>query len=104
MVVAINIQQGTGGNLADVLANLAALIRDRLRLYKKASALSAEGRLAAMIIGVLPFVIAIFMTAAKGDCYTAVASDPLFLGIMAAAVVTYVGAMFVIYKVVQIEV
>lgn len=58
MVVAITIQHETGGNLAEVLANLSKVIRDRFRMFQKIKALSAEGRLSAWVISVLPFFVA----------------------------------------------
>ena len=59
MVVAITIQHETGGNLAEVLANLSRVIRDRFRMFQKIKALSAEGRLSAWIISILPFFVAL---------------------------------------------
>lgn len=57
MVVAISIQHETGGNLAEVLANLSRVIRDRFRMFQKIRALSAEGRLSAWVISILPFFV-----------------------------------------------
>ena len=45
LAVAINIQAGTGGNLAHVLEALAGVIRERFAMLRKIKALSAEGRL-----------------------------------------------------------
>lgn len=61
MVVAITIQHETGGNLAEVLANLSKVIRDRFRMFQKIKALSAEGRLSAWVISVLPFFVALIV-------------------------------------------
>lgn len=104
MVVSMNIQERTGGNLADVLANLSSVIRDRFRMFKKARALSAEGRLAAVIIGLMPFVIALVMMSIKADYYSEVSADPLFLAMMVGAVVFYVGSMVAIWRIINIEV
>lgn len=56
------IQKETGGNLAEILDNIAATIRDRYRFYGKLRALTAEGRASGLILGLLPFVVAIFMS------------------------------------------
>lgn len=61
MVVAITIQHETGGNLAEVLANLSKVIRDRFRMFQKIKALSAEGRLSAWVISILPFFVALIV-------------------------------------------
>ncbi|HTJ92910.1 MAG TPA: type II secretion system F family protein, partial [Pararobbsia sp.] len=46
-----------GGNLAEILGNISAIIRERLKLLGKIRVLSAEGRLSAWILGLLPFVV-----------------------------------------------
>lgn len=56
-VVAVSIQRETGGNLAELLDKLAALVRARFRLLGTIRVLSTEGRLSAWILSVLPFVL-----------------------------------------------
>lgn len=62
-VSAISIQREVGGNLAEVLDVVAATIRDRAALRRQVSALTAEGRLSAIILIALPFVEAIVLFA-----------------------------------------
>ncbi len=52
--IVIAIQQQTGGNLAEALGNLSAVLRDRAKLYGKVQAFSAEAKASAAIIGSLP--------------------------------------------------
>lgn len=54
-VIAVLIQRETGGNLSEILANISAIIRERLKLFGKVRALSAEGRLSGVILTLLPF-------------------------------------------------
>ncbi|MGF6900183.1 type II secretion system F family protein [Paraburkholderia sp. GAS348] len=56
-VIAVLIQREAGGNLAEILASISGIIRERLKLLGKVRVLSAEGRLSAWILGVLPFAI-----------------------------------------------
>ena len=49
LAIAVSVQTQTGGNLADVLARLASLMRERITMTLKIKALSAEGRLSAMV-------------------------------------------------------
>lgn len=60
-VIAVLIQRETGGNLAELLTSIAALIRDRFKLAGTVRVLSAEGRLSAWILGLLPFVLGIIV-------------------------------------------
>ncbi|MFM0074748.1 type II secretion system F family protein [Paraburkholderia sediminicola] len=56
-VIAVLIQREAGGNLAEILGSISSIIRERLKLLGKVRVLSAEGRLSAWILGVLPFAI-----------------------------------------------
>ncbi len=62
VVTAINIQSQTGGNLAEVLSRLSHLIRQRLKLRLKVRALSAEGRMSAMFLSAMPFILFVVVT------------------------------------------
>lgn len=53
-VMAMMIQRQTGGNLSEVLERLAALVRERVRLRNHVRTLTAEGRLQAIVLLVLP--------------------------------------------------
>ncbi|MDA5093096.1 type II secretion system F family protein [Aliiroseovarius sp. KMU-50] len=55
LTVTITVQSGTGGNLAEILENLSKMIRDRLMLKAKIRAISAEGRMTAVIMAFFPF-------------------------------------------------
>ena len=57
MIVAMRIQHGTGGSLAEILSSLASVIRARQNLFGKVKALSAESRFAGKILGSMPFAV-----------------------------------------------
>jgi tight adherence protein B len=57
-VVAVLTQRETGGNLTEVLGNLATLMRERFKLLEKVRVLASEGKLSAWILCLLPFVVA----------------------------------------------
>ncbi|MDR2158345.1 MAG: type II secretion system F family protein [Holosporaceae bacterium] len=58
LVVALVLQMENGGVLAEILQNLAGIVRKRLELGLKLKAMSAEARMSAIVISVLPFVFA----------------------------------------------
>ncbi|MBW3635223.1 MAG: type II secretion system F family protein [Armatimonadetes bacterium] len=60
-VSATNIQLAVGGNLSQLLEGIAATIRDRIRLRRDISALTAQGRISGGILFVLPLGIAFFL-------------------------------------------
>ena len=53
----VALQRETGGNLAEILDNLAGIIRERFRLENKVKILSAESRLTAWAMAIIPFVV-----------------------------------------------
>jgi len=55
--IVIGIQQQAGGNLSEALGNLSGVLRDRKRLSMKVSALSAEAKASAAVLGALPFIV-----------------------------------------------
>lgn len=59
--ISLTIQQETGGNLAEILSNLAAIMRKRVQIGKKIRALSSEARASALIIGSLPFIVGLMI-------------------------------------------
>ena len=60
-VMAIEIQREVGGNLAEVLQTVADTMLQRNRLRGEIHALTAEGRISAVILGALPFLLALFL-------------------------------------------
>ena len=56
-VMGVTLQRETGGNLAEILDNLADIIRERFRLETKVKILSAESRLTAWMMAIIPFFV-----------------------------------------------
>lgn len=56
-VIAVLIQRETGGNLAEILNSISLIIRERFKLVGHIRVLSAEGKMSAWILGLLPFGI-----------------------------------------------
>ena len=55
--ITIQIQRETGGNLAETLANLATVLRQRGQMKLKIKAMSSESKASAYIVGSLPFIV-----------------------------------------------
>ena len=53
-VMAIRIQREVGGNLSELLQTVAATMMDRTRLKREVAALTAEGKISAVILGFMP--------------------------------------------------
>lgn len=95
MTVAISIQHNSGGNLAEILAGLSKVIRDRFQMFRKVKAVSAEGRLSAVFLSVFPFVLATLLWLINPTYYSQVADDPMFPFLAGMTVVLLVVNIFV---------
>ena len=84
-VIAVLIQRETGGNLTEVLANLATLMRERFKLLEKVRVLSAEGKLSAWILSLLPFAVAGMINLVNPGFLSVLWTDPVGLYMIGAA-------------------
>ncbi|GJH01593.1 type II secretion system F family protein [Paraburkholderia terrae] len=75
-VIAVLIQREAGGNLAEILGNIAGIIRERLKLLGKVRVLSAEGRMSAWILGLLPFAVIAALSVLNPDYCKVFWEDP----------------------------
>ena len=76
LVIAVVIQRESGGNLAEILGNISHIIRERLKLLGKVRVLSAEGRMSAWILGLMPFCVMAFMTVVNTSYVSILWTDP----------------------------
>ncbi len=74
-VSAVLLQRETGGNLAEILTKLAYVIRERFRLKGQVRAVSAHGRITALVLSVLPVVTMILLMIIAPGYLAAMAKD-----------------------------
>ncbi len=74
--VSTALQAETGGNLIETMENLAAQLRERRKLRKKARALSSEARASAVILASLPFAVALLLAVLNGAYLEPLYADP----------------------------
>ncbi|MFY0991591.1 type II secretion system F family protein [Halomonas sp. C05BenzN] len=103
-VTSVLIQKETGGNLAELLDGLAAVVRDRFRFHRKVRTLSAQGRMAAWILSLLPFVLAGVLTLTSPKFLPMLTQDPTGRQLVVAAFVMIVIGILWMRKIVRIEV
>lgn len=61
LVTAINVQREVGGNLAEILDTISYTIRERVRIKGEIAALTAQGRMTAWVISLLPVALMLFL-------------------------------------------
>lgn len=103
-VIAVLIQRETGGNLAELLDNISALIRARLKLLGTVRVLSAEGRLSAWILTILPFALAVVINLINPEFLALLWKDPAGLKMVGTALVLMIVGIFWMWRVIRIRV
>jgi tight adherence protein B len=104
VVMAIRIQREVGGNLSELLLNVAATLREREFLRRQVKSLSAEGRLSAWIVGGLPVVFVGYLSLVNPGYLAPMFGTPLGWLMSGTACVMMVVGVFWLSKMVKVEV
>jgi tight adherence protein B len=104
VVMAIRIQREVGGNLAELLLNVAATLREREYLRRQVAVLSAEGRLSAFILGGLPPVFFVYLYLVRPTYIAPMLEEPIGWMMLGAATVSMTIGFFWLKKCVKVEV
>ncbi|MBV8867524.1 MAG: type II secretion system F family protein [Acidobacteriaceae bacterium] len=103
-VSAILLQQGSGGNLSEILDSMARIIRERFQLKGQVKAASAHGRITGLILAVMPVVVAIMLMFISPDYLLLLFRDPLGKKLVLAACIGQIVGFLCIRKIVNIKV
>ncbi len=79
LAVAVNIQQTSGGNLAEILEGLAKVIRARFKLFRRVKAITAEAKWSGMFLSAFPIGALVMINVVKPDYFDAVKDTPAFI-------------------------
>ncbi|HBW36576.1 MAG: hypothetical protein VR66_15520 [Peptococcaceae bacterium BRH_c23] len=104
LVTAMLIQRQAGGNLAEVLMNIHATIQGRLRIQQEIKTLTAQGRISGYIIAILPFGIAVVLSAINPSYLSVLFTNPTGLAMLAGGLISQIIGFLIIRKIVTIEV
>ncbi|MEA1948138.1 MAG: type II secretion system F family protein [Thermodesulfobacteriota bacterium] len=103
-VVSVILQRETGGNLAEIMQNIAYLIRERYKFHGKVKTLSAEGKLSAVILTLLPFAVGGALFILNKSYMMILFTEHIGKVMCGVAVVLMVIGAFVMRRIVDIEV
>lgn len=103
VVLAVDIQREVGGNLGEVLHTSAETMQHRNRLRGDVKALTAEGRISAMVLGSMPIILFGFLFVSNRTYLEPLLTTLPGLGAMAGAVVMLIIGMAWLKKIVTIE-
>ena len=103
-VVSLSVQSETGGNLAEILDNLAKVIRERASLYMKVRAMSSEGRMTGWILTAAPIVTFLALFSMNPQFYLGVAQDPIFYIGFPLMILWYLVGVYSIRRMIDLKV
>lgn len=101
--IVLAIQQKTGGNLAEALANLSAVLRARKLMRAKIKALASEALASAWIIGSLPPAVMVIVSVTSPGYMTPLFQDPRGHIMVAAAVIWMSTGIFVMQRMINFK-
>jgi len=102
--IAVLINREIGGDISSLLKNVATLIRDRLTFKDTVYAMTAEGRVSAIILGVMPFLIGVLIFYVSPGFVDVLWTDPAGQKMFIYAFLLMLFGGFWMYRLVQIKV
>jgi tight adherence protein B len=104
LVISLSVQRETGGNLAETLENLEIILRRRQQMRLKIKAMASEASASALIIGSLPFIMAVLMYLVSRDYMVVLFTAPLGRLMMGGALVSLTIGGFIMRQMTRFEI
>lgn len=104
LVTAIMIQRQVGGNLSEVLDVITGTIRERMRIKGEVRTLTAQGKMSAAVIGLLPIVIALAIFVMNPEYIHVLLNTTLGNILIGVAVMMEMTGTFILTRIIKIEV
>ena len=102
-VTAVLTQRDAGGNLAEVLDNLSAVIRERFKIKRQLRVVSAHGRLTGLVLTILPPALALFLLVRMPEHFNILLEDPAGIRMIIVAVMLQLFGGYLIYRITKVE-
>lgn len=103
-VISVLIQRQTGGNLVELLATIARLIRERLKLIGTVRVLATEGRLSAWILTLLPFAVGLAINLLNPGFLGVLWNDPAGVKLGAVVLAMMAAGIFWMWRIIRIHI
>ena len=104
LVTAILIQREVGGNLAEVLDNLASVIRARFTIRRQLRVYTAQGRFSGYVLAILPIAVGAAVYSLNPPYMKLLFTDPIGKLMLITAVIFQIIGFLWIRKIVDIEI
>jgi tight adherence protein B len=102
-VTALLTQREMGGNLSEVLENLASVIRERFRVKRQVRVVSAHGRITGFVLGCLPPAVGLILLVLAPEHIRLLVDDPIGRAMLVTGIVLQCIGIVAIRRIVQVE-
>jgi len=103
-VTAVTIQRESGGNLSEILENLAHVVRERFKIRRQVRTHTAHGRFTGYVLLALPAALAVMLSRIAPDQMQLLFTEPMGRVMLAGAIVMQTVGYFWIRQIIKIEV
>ena len=100
---AVLTQREAGGNLAEVLDNLSAVIRERFKVKRQLRVTTAHGRLTGLVLALLPVTLGGYLLARTPQHFAILLEHPTGIRMMALAVLLQITGALMIFRITRVE-
>jgi len=104
LVTAILIQREVGGNLAEILDNLSAVVRARFTIRRQVRVYTAQGRMTGYLLSALPLIIFLLLYALNRQYMSILFTDPVGKILVGTAISMQLIGFIWIRKIIKIEI
>jgi tight adherence protein B len=104
VVSAMRIAVETGGSLSETLERTAHMIRSRLQMEGKIKALTAQGKMQAWVVGLLPLLLMLVLDHMEPEAMSQLWHTPMGWGVLAIVAFLEIMGLYIIRKIVMIDV
>ncbi len=103
MVTAVLVQRETGGNMAEILDRIASVLRQRMRFQRRLKTLTAEGRMSATILVLMPFVLALVLAFIAPDYLPMLLDSPIGIQLIGLALLIMGFGIWWIRRIIRVQ-
>jgi tight adherence protein B len=104
IVASMAISRSVGGNLSEILGNIASTLRERLRVEGRVKALTAQGKLQGIVMCAMPFFLAFVLYLVEPAFIEPVFTTPAGFAILGLIIVLEAIGIFIISRIVKVDV
>lgn len=104
LVTSVLVQKETGGNLAEILHQISGVVRGRFKLHRKVKTLTAEGRMSAWVLALVPLVLFAVISVTTPDYLPILVEDPRGHNMIIYGVISGALGILWIRRILRIEV